>query len=62
MKKKGLVRLFGLAACVSLLAGWGTKVDPELNVKELPSTFHLGDVIDLDSLVSVKGSDKTFDV
>ena len=62
MKKKGLIRLLGLASCVSLLAGCGTKVDPELVVKGIPDTFHLGDEINLDSFVSVKGSDKSFDV
>lgn len=62
MKKKGFVRLFGLASCVALLAGCGAKDDPKLNVKALPETFHLGDVIDLDKFVSVDGSNKTFDV
>ena len=62
MKKKGLVRLFGLASCVALLAGCGTKVDPSIDVKSLPETFHLGDVIDLDKFFSVQGSNKSFDV
>lgn len=64
MKKNGLLRLLGIMSCVTLLASCGAKApeNPELVVKAFPETFHVGEVLDLDSYVSVKGTSKSFDV
>ena len=62
MKKNGLVRLLALTSCVAILAGCGGKDDPKIYVKDLPETFHLGEVIDLDKYVTVKGTSKSFEV
>jgi hypothetical protein len=61
MKKNGLVRLLALLPCVATLAGCG-KDDPKIYVKDLPETFHLGETIDLDKYVTVKGTSKSFKV
>ena len=61
MKKNGLVRLLALTSCVAILAGCG-KEDPKIYVKDLPETFHLGETIDLDKYVTVKGTSKSFKV
>lgn len=61
MKKNGLVRLLALTSCVAILAGCG-KDDPKIYVKDLPETFHLGETIDLDKYVTVKGTSKSFEV
>ena len=61
MKNNGLTRLLAVTSCVAILAGCG-KEDPKFVVKDLPESFHLGEVIDLDNYITVEGSSKSFEV